>query len=169
MTNKITRSKEGLKLCDAVIEQKQAIEVRFLWIAKNLVKINDEKLWQGRWEDFEHFCRDGLKMDDTTAYKLMQIYQTFCVANKVEPIRLAQAGGWSRLSMIVPLVTDEKSADEWIEQAIHAQSNRDLKQLIRERNTGVNPMQCKHKNTARFIITKCKDCGESMQEFEHGK
>ena len=164
--SRLIKAEQYLKFCEETSHLKNQTEVAFIELGRRLQKINTEKMWYGRWEDFDHYCRSELKMSKQTAYKLIAIYDKFVIQYKIPPSQLAQAGGWSIVAQVLPMVKDEDTAKDWIHQAIHAESKRDLVALIRESKTGIDPIRCEHENTTRYTVVECKDCGESWREYE---
>ena len=164
--SKLIKAEEYLKFCEETSMLKNQTEAAFIELGRRLNKINLEKMYNGRWEDFEHYCRSELKISKQTAYKLIAIYTKFVLEYKIAPSQLALAGGWTVVAQVLPMVNDQESANEWIHQAIHAESKRDLVALMRESKTGVSQMSCKHKNTIKYTVVECKDCGSSWREYD---
>lgn len=158
-----------MKFCENVIKHKEDLEKNFLMLGAFLITIKAENKWQGRWEDFDHFCRDGLKIAEKTAYKLMLIYEKLIVEYKFSPARIAQAGGFTYLDTILPVIKDKESAEHWLVVATESQSREDLRQLVREGKPGaVDSIDCKHpKGETKIIQLKiCNKCGDKWEIHE---
>lgn len=155
--------------CQETIKLKNKIENSFLDLSARLKKIRDEEMWQGSYEDFADYCESGLKMDKTSAYKLIQIYEVLVLKYKVEPVRLAEIG-WSRLSMVVPLVDPESTTaakvNKMIDEAASARSRSELKKTFRQEKTGIDPTKCPHPADDCYNVTMtcCRRCGEQWHE-----
>lgn len=104
-----------------------------------------------------------MKMDEKTALKLIKIFLVFVEQYRIEPQALVEAGGWTYIDEILPVVTDAKSAKEWLHTAATSQSRANLRQLVREQRTGVDSMECKHKNVRRVVLEVCEDCGDKHE------
>lgn len=168
MTKSLQTTK-ALNFCEETAELKSQTEEAFLELGSRLNEIKTKQLFLGRWEDFDHYCREELKMTQQTAYKLISIYETFIVQYKVPIDKLAKAGGWTMLATILPVVENKEDAHECVDQAIALQSKRELAQWVREKKTGVNPTNCKHKLTETYMVSRCLDCGEVHRVYEDEK
>lgn len=166
---KLAKVPKHLKFCEDTIKWKNTLEIGFLDIGKRLRMIRDDKMWEGRWEDFDHFCREDMKLTQQSAYKLIGIYEKFVLEYKFAPARIAAAGGWGVVAEILPLAIDADAAEAWVSIAEKSQSRRDLRQLIREGKTGVDPMKCKHKDAKEIVMMMCSECGERWRKYPDGK
>ena len=166
--NTIINAKSNLKFCDDTIEIKEKLESVFLEIGRRLDEIVSKKMWVGKWEDFDNFCKYGLKIDRSVAFKLMAIYRKFVLEFDIDTSKLSSAGGWTRLAMILPLVDTKEKAEEWVHECIHANSRSDLKKIIHERVSGVDPMKCSHPPNSlhRYTVVTCDKCSESWREHD---
>jgi hypothetical protein len=166
MRKKDITTEEKLAFCDQTITLKVETESKFLELGARLAKIRDEEMFAGRWENFDDYCESDLKMSPGTASKLINIHQKLVVEYKVSPGKLAEAGGWTRLAMALPFITDKKSADEWVDRVASAGSRRDLEMLIKEKHTGVDPIKCDHPEDQCRVIKICARCGESWRVYD---
>ena len=159
---------EKLKFCDYVIELKQETEKNFLKLGAMLKEIKQRELWKGRWEDFDHYTREGVRMTEKTAHSLIMIYERFILEYNIPPARIAEAGGWTYIQTILPVVKDAATATEWLETAISAESREDLRKLVDQAKPGaVDAINCKHTNTRKVVLCICEDCKEKWQEHEN--
>lgn len=158
--------KKNLQFCEETSELKTHTEEAFLELGSRLKKIKDEKLYEGRWEDFDHYCREELKMVDKTAYKLINIFETFVLKYNVPVDKLAKAGGWTMLATVVSAVENKEDAEECVDMAIHSQSKKDLTQWVKEKKTGIKVEECKHKEYREYTLRECTKCGFSWRVYE---
>lgn len=162
-------AKKNLQFCEETSQLKNHTEEAFLELGSRLKKIKDGKLYEGRWDDFDHYCREELKMVDKTAYKLINIFETFVLKYNIPIEKLAQAGGWTTLSSLVSVIDNQEDADEGVDMAINAQSKKELKQWTREKKTGVKVDTCKHKQFEEYTIRKCLHCGDTWRVYADEK
>jgi len=163
---RLAKTKKALDFCQETATLKSHTEEAFLELGSRLKKIKDEKMFEGRWEDFDHYCREEMKMTQQTAYKLISIYDTFIVKYNIPIEDLAQAGGWTMLATILPVIENASDAKECVDQAISSQSKQDLAQWVKEKRTGINPMKCKHTHSETYKICRCMDCGDTRRVYE---
>ncbi len=165
MTTSQITVKKNLQFCEETSELKNHTEEAFLELGSRLKKIKDGKLYEGRWEDFDHYCREELKMVDKTAYKLINIFETFVLKYNIPIERLAEAGGWTMLSTVVSAVTNQEDANECVDMAINSQSKKELTEWVREKKTGVKVAECTHKNYKEYSLRECTHCGDTWRVY----
>lgn len=151
---------------------KKDIELRYLEMGAVLKEIRDSGAWVDTYTSFDnpkhHNFLEDLGITKSTGNKLITIYDRLVVQHKVSADKLIEVGGWSKLAEILPEVTDDASARRYVDLAIAARNQRDLREMIREEKTGVSMMHCPHSNT--YEITICNDCGvrfRVLDESEH--
>lgn len=145
----------SLRFCEETIKTKYALEASFLALAQRLKRIKEEMLYEDQWADFGAFLME-LKMSETMANRLIQIYEVFVVQFKCAPARLGEAGGWSSLADILPVVKSKKDADLWLDKAINL-TRTDLRRELKEEKTGKPMASCKHRSV--YYLRICEDCG----------
>lgn len=164
---KSVSAEKKLEFCDKAILLKQETEKNFLMLGAMLWKIYADNLWEGRWEDFDHYVREGVRMNEKTAQSLMRIYDRFVLQYNIEPKLIAAAGGWTYVQTIMPVVKDEHSAKEWLHVATESQSREDLRRLVDQAKPGaVDSIECKHENVKKIVLCICDDCKEKWEEHE---
>ena len=116
--------------CLETVQLKHSLELHFLEMGKRLMEIRDNKLYKPYWDDFIDYLMEA-KIEKSRANRIINIYDKFVLQYKIEPKKLAAAGGWSVLSEVLPVVTDQESAEEWVSKASeHPQ--HELRAEIRE-------------------------------------
>lgn len=148
--------------CQQTIALKHRLEGSFLALGERLMKIKVDCLYEGQWDDFEAFL-DEIKLSTSTANRLIQIYEKFILEFKCAPARLAEAGGWTVVSDILPLAKDKKSADHWLDRA-KTLTRTDLRRDLTEARTKKEMAKCKHEDT--YLIRVCRDCGLRERVYE---
>lgn len=166
-TKEIITVSEKLKFCDNVIRLKRDTEKNFLMLGAMLREVKEQEMWKGRWEDFDHYTREGVRMTEKTAQSLILIYEKFVMEYDISPARIAEAGGWTYIQAILPVVKDPTSAEEWLATASSANSREDLRKLVDQAKPGaVDTLTCKHKNVRKVVLCICNDCKDKWQEHE---
>ncbi len=165
VVKKEAKEEKAVKFMRQTIELKSNVERGFLEIGARLSAIKEKELWKGQWEDFDHFCRDGMKLAEKTANKMMLIFRKFIEEYQIEPDRIAAAGGWTVIDTITSVVHDKESAVKWL-QIAESMPREDVRKLVREANKPVDSIECKHKNVRRVILQICEDCGDKQEVYE---
>ncbi len=150
---------KDFNFCKETAILKGTIESAFLSLGERLRRIRMERLYQGQWSSFEEYCLD-MKMPESTASKLISIYEKFIVNFGIEPELLLAAGGWSSVAEIVPVVHSKEEALYWIDKAT-VLSRPDLRIEVRIARTGIPPEKCSHLNS--YTLKICRDCGNKEQ------
>lgn len=159
------KSIEGLNFCEETISKKHFLEVGWIELCSRLKDIRDNGLYESRWDNFEDFLQDPqMGLDKATASKMITIHEKFIIEYKMEPARIANVGGWSKVAEIFPVVKDKESADEWIDKAASL-SKSDLRKEVKEMK---NPdsISCKHKNGHKLVLWVCNDCDHKEEIHE---
>lgn len=147
-------------ICVEAIEAKKDIEWKFLDLGRMLYEIKAERLYEAGWDSWDLYCMD-LKLSEGTISKLFRIYEVFVLHYKVEPERLAAAGGWSSVAEILPLVDPETTPKSEVNRLlgiVSDQPRKDARATLREEKMGA---PCKHKHTHRLVLEICDDgCGQ---------
>lgn len=148
---------KNLDFCEETINQKHLLEMGWLELCGRLKEIRDNKLYEGRWDNFEDFLIDPqMGLDKGSASKMITIHEKFIIEYKMSPEQIARVGGWSKVAEILPGVKNKKSAEVWMDKAA-ALSKADLRREIKEEK---NPdsIDCKHKHTRKLTLLVCEDC-----------
>lgn len=147
-----------IEFCEHTIAFKRFIEVQWLELAGQLKEIRDQALYRGRWESFEDFLNDPeMAMDKSTASKMITIHERFILEYKIQPQKIANVGGWSKVAELLPVVKNKESAEEWLDKAT-VLSQADLRKEVKGENRG-DGIDCKHKNNYQITLSVCRDCG----------
>lgn len=152
---------QDLKYCNDTLQLKFTIESSFLSLGERLMKIRDERLFEPQWETFGTYVSE-LKMSEPSASKLINIYRRFVLEYNIEPQKLLNAGGWSVVAEILPVVKTKAEAVEWIDK-MEVLTKEDIRKEILEKKTGITQQNCPHKDTYEIIV--CRTCGERMRKY----
>lgn len=156
---------QPLEYCAHTIAFKHYIEKQWLELAGQLKEIRDKELFLGRWDSFEDFLSDpSMGMDKSTASKMITIHERFILEYKIDPSKISQVGGWSKVAEILPAVKDKKSAELWLENA-SSLSKSDLRAEIKE-HKHPESLDCKHKKTRKLVLLICEDCDHKEEYHE---
>lgn len=159
----INKKLSAIDFCEDTITKKHLIEVGWIELCGRLKEIRDNGLYEGRWDSFEDFLQDPqMGLDKGSASKMITIHEKFIVEYKMSPARIANAGGWSKIAEILPVVKDKQSAEKWIYEA-SALSKSDLRKEV---NQEKNPesIGCKHKDNYKVVMCCCRECGNKEIE-----
>ncbi len=147
-----------LDFCQETISKKHFLEVGWIELCGRLKDIRDKEMYKGRWENFEDFLQDpALGMDKSTASRMITIHEKLILEYEIEPKKIAEAGGWTKVSELLPVVSDKQSAEEWLEKA-STLSQADLRKEVKEERGGGKGIDCKHPNTYQITIRICREC-----------
>lgn len=155
-------SKRNYLFCKETFELKENLEGNFMSLGERLSMIWKEALYLPNYDTFTDFLED-LKMSRATASKLIQIHEVLVMKYDFEPKEIADAGGWSSVSEVVPFATTKKEARMWLSRVKH-NTRADLRRFIAEAKTGVKMDKCKHKNFYKIKI--CEDCKVRIKEHD---
>jgi hypothetical protein len=158
--NKIIKGRTSF--CTETIELKLKLETDFLELGRRLIEIKMKRLYEGGWDSWSDFL-DDMKIDDGVASKLMKIYGVFVNGCGFSPARIAKAGGWSRISEVLPLIKTYEDARRLFDMVTVMRNRTDIRRTVHEERTGTSMMTCQHRNTYTLII--CRDCGVRLREF----
>ncbi len=150
---------QRLGYCEKALELKQEIEGHFLLLGEYLHQIKENRLYEPQWTSFEEFVFE-MKMSTNTANKLIQVHKTFILSYGFTSNEIKNAGGFSLLVDVLPMVTSRKSAEKWLLSA-STLTRSDLRKEITEAKTGIQMKDCEHAET--YTVTICKHCGERIQ------
>lgn len=151
--------------CKETLKLKDDIELHFVEFGERLSRIRELELYQPNYETFGEFCKE-LKIHESKASKLINIYDLFVVKYKFKPVQLSRAGGWSVLATVLPVIKSKKDAIHWLAEAQYCTKD-DLEISVREVRKGIDMSKCKHKDTYQIEI--CRICGERKQIYKEVK
>jgi len=141
------------KYCLQTIELRNELENGFLVLAERLHKIFEQKLYASKWEDWDSFLEE-MKINRTTASKLMRIHQVFVLEYKLPPKKIALMG--RELAYDILRVSDnKKDAVEWLEKGADLRVS-DVRVALNEKLNGVTQLECRHDF---FTLKVCHKCG----------
>lgn len=142
--------------CETTIRHKNDLETSTILFGGRLCRIKDERLWEAGWDSWGEYLME-MKLNDSSASRLMNIYRVFRVRFGIPEKKLALAGGWSVLSEYLPLVKPETKREEvvgWLDQW-EGKPRSDIRQDIGELKKGVEVRACKHDF---YLLRCCKKC-----------
>lgn len=152
----LKKHESNLLFCEETVEIQKETEKRFLEVGGRLKDIRDKKMWEGRWEDFSEFCELDMGMNESTASKMINVYEVFILKYGFSPEKVIE-GKWSKVAMLLPIVATKKDAEYWLNQARH-NSKRDLGIAIYEHRNNVDQAKCRHKDCYRYTVEVCNTC-----------
>lgn len=142
--------------CKETLTFKVKLEEGYLVLAERLKKIRDERLFAQGWEYFGDFLEE-MHMSETTASKMINIYEKFVLEWKFSSEDLLQAGGWSSIAETLPIVKTREDAEDALLQA-GTLTRGDLRKYVTEKKTGKPMDLCLHEDS--YNINICRSCGE---------
>jgi len=152
--------KQKHEFLQMLIQLSQQLEFNYLEFGKQLKTCRDDTVFSPEYETFPAFLQE-MKLTQGTASKLINIYEKFVVEYDIPQKRLAEAGGWSVVAEILPIVNNKKEAKEWVEKAVRLR-RKDLRKEVKEKKTGVSMANCKHEDT--YLIEICRTCSDSWKK-----
>lgn len=146
--------------CVRAIDNKKDLEFGFLELGKMLYEIKTQRMFEAGWDSWEEYCME-LKLSDATISKLFRIYEVFVLHYKIPQEALAEAGGWSNVSELLPLVDVETTPKARVRELLGIATNQtrsDLRKTIFEAKVGKS---CGHKKKRYLVLEICDDgCNE---------
>jgi len=150
-------------LCQDALKLKKDLEMNFILLGEYLSSIKEHRLYDQQYESFDEFLME-MHMTKGTASKLINIYKMFIVKYQFSPLQLVEAGSWTKLAMVVPLIRSKEDADYWLTQSTILTST-DLTRSLKEEKTGKDMSKCKHEDSYTLCI--CRDCGYKYETHPH--
>lgn len=156
MTKRKTKELVHYEYIEKTIALKENIERGFLEFGKRLKRIRDERMYEPQYDSFDDFIPE-LKMSKGTVSKLINIYEKFVVQYKISTVLLLEAGGWTVVAELLPVVRNKTEAKAWLEKAkvLH---RPDLRLELKEHKTGIDQATCKHTKDF-YTLRICRVCG----------
>lgn len=156
---KTTPEKEKAQLAFSLTEEirsaKQGAVSNFLIIGKNLVKLQEEKLWRyygGHLQRFEDFLRE-IKIGVATAYNLMAIWRSFGEIITSKGLEVC----YFSLVKLLPIVKRGEDKETWLQRAVDL-TPQDFNDEIRIAKGGISYLDCPHEGFDYF--KRCKKCNK---------
>lgn len=152
---------KNLDFCNKTIQFKKDIEKNFLLLGEHLKSIRDAQLYKPQWENFMVYCEE-LDMSESTASKLINIYEVFVLTLGIPTAELTSTKGWSSLAEALPLVKSKEEAD----RILHLRETltaKDFRDTIRAEKRGTSLDTCDHADS--YLVRVCRTCGGRHQEF----
>lgn len=144
------------KFCEETVLLKRSLEIGFIDIGARLYRIREERLT----DDWESFCEE-MQISQATASRLIGIYQKFVLDYNFAPAQIAEAGGWTVVASVLPLITSKSEAIHWLSRAATL-TRKDLRIELIEARTGIEQSHCPHPDT--FTVKICRTCKERVLE-----
>ena len=148
---------KNLQYCQNTLAFKDNIERDFLELGERLYNIRENALYEPQWASFGEFCMEMRNLSPASVSKLINVYKRFEVDYKIPKKLITDAGGWTLVADLLPVVSSRKEAMDWLDEA-SVLTRSDLHKRILEKKSGVDMSKCKHVDT--YSITICRDCGE---------
>lgn len=141
--------------CEDTKKLKEHLESSFLELGERLLIIRDGRLYEPQHTSFTEYVWE-LKMSEGTASKLINIFKRFVLEYGIDRQRLIDAGGWSNLAVVLPVIKSKRDAEYWLER-YEVNSRPDVEKEVKELRTGLSQAECKHLDYYELRI--CNDCG----------
>src|SRR3990167_7044707 len=109
-------AKTNFDYCQETMKLKGDLELSYLDLASRLNKIQEDKMYEPNYEDFDEFLQE-IKISRATANKLINIWVRFVIQFQIAPKLLAEAGGWSVVAEILPYAENKTVAIRWLKEA----------------------------------------------------
>lgn len=126
------------------------------------MEIREKKMYQNQWETFSEYVEE-MRMSESSASKIISIYEKFVVQYQFEPQRIIEAGGWSQVAEILPMVKNKEDAEVWLEKSSML-TRKDLRDEMTEAKTGKSQITCPHTET--YTVKICKECNVRIKVYE---
>lgn len=140
--------------CSETIALKQNLERNFLELGAHLLKIHDERLYLGQFEEFGLFLEE-MQLDASVASRLMSVYKTFVVKYGIHPDKILKIGGWSNAYRVSKVVKSREEAENLLEKlSLLPSQARNVE--IAEKATGIKQEECLHPKMYKICV--CPDC-----------
>lgn len=134
MDNSITVKKNQETYVNETLVLVKHIESRFIELSERLYTIQNEKLWQSRYDSFNEFLEDA-HITPGEASKLIKIFRTFVIENGVDHSKLSGIG-YSKLYEVIPLV--EKEGAEMAVTKASTLMRSEIQDEVRDKKYGVH-------------------------------
>lgn len=157
MNNKIANN----QYLEETLELKNDVERKFLELGQRLMKIRDEKLYLATHDSFVEFLWEA-KLTESTASKMISIYNHFIVELGVDEQKVLDAGGWTTAYKLKDLASTKAEAESILDKA-SVWSPKDLDIYIKEKKSGIPQETCKHLDTVDFRW--CRTCGDKTKLY----
>lgn len=158
----MANKKNNLIYCNDALQLKTSLEQGFIRLGEYLYTIKNERLYEANWASWEEYSLE-LKMSQNSINKLIQIYARFILSYGIPEEKVVEAGGWSVIAELLPVIETAEQAEEWLDKAKEL-TREDLRKEITEKKSGIPMQSCKHLDT--YTITVCRGCGIKMEDHE---
>lgn len=153
---------ENWQYCMSAVELKEDIEKSFLSLGERLMRIRNQQMFYPVWDSFKEFCKE-MGMSDTTASRLIGIYEKYVVIGGLRPEELISPRGWDNLSKFLPYIKTKQDAKIYAEKAL-VLSREDAIKEAHELKTGQPMAACNHANA--YLLKVCPTCGDKHKVYE---
>jgi hypothetical protein len=140
--------------CKDTIKLKSALESGFISLGERLMRIRDGRMWEGEWDSFAEYLAE-IKVTEATASRLISVYGTFVIEDKMDETDLV-AIGWSNLYSISLRSKDAEERKSYVDKGL-VMPSADLRKELR---SSPKIRSCAHSDT--YAVRICRDCGESL-------
>lgn len=151
---------DAKKYLDETVRLYHGVHRALYHLAERLKIIRDERKWEiGGYTSFDLFLDEEMKISESTASKWISIYEVF---KNVSLAKLTEAGGWSNLAEILPIVRKTGEMDKWVDILIE-HPREAVRAFIAEAKTGIPQENCRHE----WVYMKfCPHCHEKQKVYE---
>lgn len=147
---------EAFNYCQETIEMKTKLELGYMTVAQRLWNIKNNNLAEAQYGGWDSFLSE-IGIDKGVAKQMMYVYKKFVIENRIDAQDVVDAGGYSVMYRVLPLVKDRQTALDAIETVKNLKTRElVIKHLADKKNEG--KANCSHKNT--YTLEICDDCGD---------
>ncbi len=155
MSNKELQTR-NYEYCADTIDMAAKINDRlvldYLELGSRLYEIYWNQLFLPAWDTWSDFLEE-VKMSSARASRLIGIYKKLILDFKIEPKKLAEMGGWSNISDILPYAENKEQTLKLIEE-LEPMRRQDRRDTLRQREKG------EHEHEWHEIhVRQCSICG----------
>lgn len=146
--------------CKETVLLKNKLEESFLELGERLYKIRNERLYeQEGYESFALFVWE-LKMSESSASKIISVYEKLILELGVEKEKVIAVGGYSIAYPIAQFVKTKDEAENWLDKGA-VLTKKDIEEEIREVKKGIHTC-----DMYELHIKQCKICGKKEKVYE---
>lgn len=153
----VKNEREAYEFCEDTRALKNKMEVAGLELGKRLWTIKENGFADNsQYGSFNLYLED-IKLKFETAKVLMRVYQTFCIKYSVPLNEVADAGGYSLLHTVLPIVKSREDAYKALTM-VATYSRKHLKQEVQKELGLRETEECLHANMQTVTYQVCEDC-----------
>ena len=153
----IIQNESAFQYCDTTLKLKKTIETSFLSLGERLSKIRIERLWESNWSSWVEYLAD-MKITESTASRLITVYDTYVVKYALPEEKLASIG-WSSLYEMARFIPSKQSAEDFVDKTF-LMRKEDVRDEIRVARHGDHEHEWKE-----IHLRMCTVCGKKERLY----